>query len=93
MWMPAVERLRGWSLRRRWEWGRRWVLSRRVHFAGDLETNEEEATALGGRGAGIWQRLLYRLHRHLRRPSGGKGFRYDSFSYAQNFDDGVRVEE
>ncbi|CAA7409490.1 unnamed protein product [Spirodela intermedia] len=87
--MPAVERLRGWSLRGWWDWGRRWILSRRAHFAGDLETNE---AALGG-GAGTWGRLLYRLRRCFRRPSGGKGFRYDSFSYAQNFDDGVRAED
>ncbi|KAK1259658.1 hypothetical protein QJS04_geneDACA010409 [Acorus gramineus] len=88
----------GGSLRRWWEWGWGWILSRKPYFTNDLEMNEEESHMLGCHNKGSWRHVFYKVRAEFRRlvrsevatlPIKGE-FRYDSFSYAQNFDDGKR---
>ena len=86
--MPSVKALAAaGALRRWWEWGLGWVMS------------DDEAAALGGcQCRGTWRHVLYRVRAGARRLLGRdgrplkaaapQGFRYDSDSYAQNFDDG-----
>ncbi|XP_074583805.1 uncharacterized protein LOC141839856 [Curcuma longa] len=81
---------------RRW-WGQcwGWILSRKPTFAQDIEMNEEETAMLGFQLKGSWRHLFYRVRSEIRKlirsdclpTTLPQGFRYDSFSYAQNFDD------
>ena len=61
--------------------------------------SDDEAAALGGcHCRGTWRHVLYKVRAGARRLLGRdgrplkaaapQGFRYDSDSYAQNFDDG-----
>lgn len=83
------------SIRKWWDWGWGWILSRKPTFAADLEMNEEETAALGTHSKGSWRHVFFKAASHLRRKllsSDNVGLpqtcRYDSFSYAKNFDDG-----
>ncbi|KAL6661148.1 hypothetical protein ACP70R_000532 [Stipagrostis hirtigluma subsp. patula] len=97
--MPSVKALAAASaLRRWWEWGLGWVMARRPPFARGLEMSDDEAAALGGcHCRGTWRHVLHKVRARVRRALGRDGrplaapqdFRYDSFSYAQNFDDGA----
>ncbi|PUZ52190.1 hypothetical protein GQ55_6G249900 [Panicum hallii var. hallii] len=98
--MPSVKALAAaGALRRWWEWGLGWVMARRPPFARGLEMSDDEAAALGGcHCRGTWRHVLYKVRAGARRLLGRdgrplkaaapQGFRYDSVSYAQNFDDG-----
>ncbi|XP_062222203.1 uncharacterized protein LOC133921377 [Phragmites australis] len=57
----------GGSLRGWWEWGVGWLMSKKPSFAGDLEMNEEEATALGRQSRGSWGHILYKVRSSVRR--------------------------
>ncbi|XP_051144329.1 uncharacterized protein LOC127260591 [Andrographis paniculata] len=85
----------GNSIRKWWGWGWDWILSRKPTFAADLEMNEEETAAIGGHNRGSWRHVFFKLTSQLRRKlknSDNVGLpqtcRYDSVSYAKNFDDG-----
>ncbi|XP_039817777.1 uncharacterized protein LOC120680233 [Panicum virgatum] len=98
--MPSVKALAAaGALRRWWEWGLGWVMARRPPFARGLGMSDDEAAALGGcHCRGTWRHVLYKVRAGARRLLGRdgrplkaaapQGFRYDSDSYAQNFDDG-----
>ncbi|XP_078432660.1 uncharacterized protein LOC144704209 [Wolffia australiana] len=79
-------RRRSWSLRAWWETCRDWV----SYFF--VSSPKKETQLLGGGPRrGSWRRLFSRFGRGG--AAGGKRFGYDPFSYAQNFDDGVHVDE
>jgi hypothetical protein len=86
----------GTSVKKWWQWGLAWILSRKPSFAQDLEMNEEETSILGSRNKGSWRHVFYKVRSELRRMvrSDKVGLpqtcRYDSYHYAQNFDDGKR---
>ncbi|XP_062191060.1 uncharacterized protein LOC133894892 [Phragmites australis] len=95
--MPSIKALAAASaLRRWWEWGLGWVMARRPPFARGLEMTDDEVAALGGcHCRGTWRHVFYKVRAGARRLLGRDGrplpaqdFRYDSVSYAQNFDDG-----
>uniref|UniRef100_A0A0E0IEC3 Uncharacterized protein n=1 Tax=Oryza nivara TaxID=4536 RepID=A0A0E0IEC3_ORYNI len=95
--MPSVKALaaQAGAVRRWWGWGLGWVMNRRPAFARDLEMNDDEAAALGCHCRGTWRHVFYRLRAGARRLLGRDGlplsahdFRYDSVSYAHNFDNG-----
>lgn len=96
--MSALGDYAGSSLRKWWDWGWAWVLSKRPTFAKDLEMNEEETALLGCHSKGTWRHVFYKVRSEFRRlvrsdhlPTTQR-FSYDSFSYAQNFDDGKRSQ-
>ncbi|KAH7689400.1 hypothetical protein IHE45_03G095700 [Dioscorea alata] len=95
--MPSFGEFAGGPLRKWWDWSWGWILSRKPAFAKDIEMNEEESTMLGYNSKGSLKHLLYKLRSEFRRLLRSEtlpttqGFRYDSFSYAQNFDDGRRI--
>ncbi|KAK4423999.1 hypothetical protein Salat_1593300 [Sesamum alatum] len=85
----------GSSIRKWWVWGWDWILSRKPTFATDLEMNEEETAVLGTHNKGSWRHVFYKVTSQLRRKLGGtdnvglpQTFRYDSFNYSKNFDNG-----
>jgi hypothetical protein len=98
--MPSVKALAAaGALRRWWEWGLGWVMARRPPFARGLEMSDDEAAALGGcHCRGTWRHVFYKVRAGARKMLGRDGrplkaaapqdFRYDSVTYAQNFDDG-----
>ncbi|KAG6411998.1 hypothetical protein SASPL_124655 [Salvia splendens] len=90
--ISAMGEYAGSSVRRWWGWGWGWILARKPTFAADLEMNEDEAAAIGSHS---WRHVIHKIASQLRRKlrgSDGVGlpqtFRYDSFNYAKNFDDG-----
>ncbi|KAL3843309.1 hypothetical protein ACJIZ3_000712 [Penstemon smallii] len=87
----------GGSIRKWWNLGWDWILSRKPTFARDLEINEEEAAVLGCHTKGSWRHVFYKVTSQLRRKLVGtdnvglpQTFRYDSFNYSKNFDNGSR---
>ncbi|KAM7482819.1 hypothetical protein LguiB_007402 [Lonicera macranthoides] len=86
----------GSSVKKWWEWGLAWILSRKPTFASDLEMSQEETSILGSRNKGSWRHVFYKVRSELRRivRSDKVGlpqtYRYDSYHYAQNFDDGSK---
>ncbi|XP_024316423.1 uncharacterized protein LOC100838194 [Brachypodium distachyon] len=97
--MPSIKALAAaGALRRWWEWGLGWVMARKPPFARGLEMSDDEAKALGGcHCRGTLRHVFFRARAEVRRLLGRDGrpvassaqdFRYDSDSYAQNFDDG-----
>ena len=86
-------RRRRWSLRLWWEKCRAWVSS----LIPATKRREKDTILLGGgqNQGSSWKRFAYKLQSKLRGNGGGagKGFQYDSFSYAQNFDDGIHDAE
>ncbi|KAG1363898.1 hypothetical protein COCNU_11G007250 [Cocos nucifera] len=97
--VPSIAELAGGPLRRWWDWGLGWVLSRKPTFARDLEMNEEETVMLGCHSKGTWRHVFYKVRSEFRKLVGSntlpttQQFRYDSFSYAKNFDDGKMEEK
>ncbi|KAF6154263.1 hypothetical protein GIB67_026719 [Kingdonia uniflora] len=78
-----------------WDWGWGWILSRKPMFARDLELNEEESTLIGSHNKGSWRHVFFKARAELKRLVVGSDhvgapqtFRYDSYSYSQNFDGG-----
>ena len=71
-------------------------MSRRPTFARDLEMNDAENSLLGFQSRGTWRHVFYKVRSEFRKLLGSdrlpttQTFSYDSFSYAQNFDDGKR---
>jgi len=96
--MPSISDA-GAPLRRWWQWGWGWILAKKPTFAQDLEMNEEETKMLGFHSRGTWKHIFYKVRsgiRELVRPSTlptTHRFRYDSLSYAQNFDDGKKGDQ
>ncbi|XP_077209973.1 uncharacterized protein LOC143845489 [Tasmannia lanceolata] len=96
--MPAIGEFAGNSVKKWWDWGWGWILSRKPTFARDLELNEEETTMLGFQNKGSWKHIFYKVRSELRKLVGSnqlpttQRFRYDSFDYAQNFDNGKMSE-
>ncbi|KAJ8512978.1 hypothetical protein OPV22_003412 [Ensete ventricosum] len=96
--MPSIGEFAGGPLRRWWGswWG--WILSRKPVFAQDVEMNEEETAMLGSHHKGSWRHVFYRVRSEIRKLMRSnslpttQGFRYDSFDYPQNFDDGKPVD-
>lgn len=94
--MPSVKALAAaGAVRRWWEWGVGWVMARKPAFARDLEMNDDEAAALGCHCRGTWRHVFYKVRAEVRSllgrdglPLSAQDFRYDSVSYAQNFDNG-----
>ncbi|XP_073010701.1 uncharacterized protein [Typha latifolia] len=93
--MPSLTGLTAAPLRRWWDRSWAWVLSRKPDFARDLEMNEEETAMLGCHGKGSWRHVFFKVRAEIRKLIGSGSslptthkFRYDSFNYAQNFDDG-----
>lgn len=72
-----------------------WIMSKKPTFAQDLEMNEEEKAVLGCHSRGSLRHVFYKVRSELRRfvrSDNNVGlpqtFRYDSFNYSKNFDDG-----
>ncbi|KAA8535912.1 hypothetical protein F0562_028390 [Nyssa sinensis] len=98
--VSSMEEYAGSSIRKWWDWGWSWILSRKPTFARDLEMNGEETTVLGGHNKGSWRHVFYKVRSEVTRivrSSDNVGlpqtFRYDSFNYSQNFDDGKRTTQ
>ena len=96
---PSMGELAGGPLRRWWDWGWGWILSRKPTFARDIEMNGEETAMLGCQSKGTWRHVFYKVRSEFRKLVGSntlpttQQFRYDSFSYAKNFDDGKIGEQ
>ncbi|KAL4572774.1 hypothetical protein LXL04_019558 [Taraxacum kok-saghyz] len=82
------------SVRNWWDWGWGWILSRKPVFAQDLEFNQEETSVLRSHDKGSWKHVLFKVRSEIRKlvRSDNVGLpqtvRYNSYSYARNFDDG-----
>lgn len=71
-------------------------MTKKPTFAQDLEMNEEESALLGFHNKGSWKHVMYKVKAEIRRlvwSNQQKGYAYDSYSYAQNFDDGVKIKK
>ncbi|ERN11565.1 hypothetical protein AMTR_s00022p00161350 [Amborella trichopoda] len=83
----------GFSIKKWWNWGWGWILSKKAEFAKDLEMNEGE-TMLGcgskGRLSHVFSKVRSEIRRIISPRPANKKFNYDSYSYAQNFDNGGR---
>lgn len=94
--MSQMGEYAGSSIRKWWDLGWSWIMSRRPTFARDLEMNDEENSLLGFQSRGTWRHVFYKVRSEFRKLLGSdrlpttQTFSYDSFSYAQNFDDGKR---
>jgi hypothetical protein len=97
--MPSIKALAAaGAMRRWWEWGLGWVMERKPSFVRGLEMSDDEAAALGCHCRGTLRHVFYKARAEVRRLLGrdglplgggaGQDFRYDSVSYAQNFDNG-----
>ncbi|MCL7052227.1 hypothetical protein MKW94_013726 [Papaver nudicaule] len=92
--MSSFGETTGSSLKRWWNSSWNWILSRKPTFARDLEMDEEESSMLGFHKKGTLHHVFYKIRFEVRKLLNSKagrdqGFKYDSQSYAQNFDDGV----
>ncbi|KAJ3707379.1 hypothetical protein LUZ61_011084 [Rhynchospora tenuis] len=98
--MPSFRDITSGPLSKWWSWGTSWLLSKKAQFSRDLEMDGEgeQTTMLGTDGtSNAFVHLFYKVRSELRKlirsdklPTTHK-FRYDSFSYAQNFDDGEKA--
>ncbi|XP_042507627.1 uncharacterized protein LOC122083799 [Macadamia integrifolia] len=97
--MSAIGESAGGSIKKWWDWGWGWILSRKPTFARDLEMDEVETTMLGCHNRGSWRHVFYKVRSEFRKLMGSnkvglpQTFRYDSYNYAQNFDDGKRIRD
>ncbi|KAF5176372.1 hypothetical protein FRX31_034039 [Thalictrum thalictroides] len=99
--MSSMGEYAGSSIRKWWDWSWAWILTKKPTFAADLEMNEEESAMLGFHNKGSWRHVFYKVKAEFRRIVGSsnnhvdasKGFRYDSYSYQQNFDDGTKIKK
>ncbi|KAF3331135.1 hypothetical protein FCM35_KLT04489 [Carex littledalei] len=99
--MPNFKDITSGPFSKWWSWGTSWLLSKKAQFSRDLEMNGEgeRATMLGRNGASnSFVHFFYKIRSELRKligsdklPTSHK-FGYDSFSYAQNFDDGEKIQ-
>ncbi|GMH16317.1 hypothetical protein Nepgr_018158 [Nepenthes gracilis] len=95
--LSSIGQHAGNSIAKWWDWGWAWIHSRKPGFARDLEMNEEEKHMLGFQSKGSWRHVFYKLKAELRRicrSDNNSGqlpqtFRYNSFDYSKNFDDGL----
>ena len=98
--MSSLGEFAGGPLRRWWEWSWGWILSRKPASAKDVEMNEEESAMLGRHRRGSLRHVFCKAKSEITKrvrssqtlPTTQR-FRYDSFSYAQNFDGGKGAEE
>ncbi|XP_042482433.1 uncharacterized protein LOC122062846 [Macadamia integrifolia] len=94
--MSAIGESAGGSIRKWWDWGWAWI--KKPAFAKDLEMNEEETAMLGCHNKGSWKHVFYKVRSEFRKLMGSNNvglpqtFRYDSYSYSQNFDDGKKTQ-
>jgi hypothetical protein len=85
----------GSFIRKWWDWGWSWVLSRKPIFTSYLEMNEEETKILGSQNRGSWRHVFYKVRYEIRKLVGSghvgipQTYRYDSYNYSKNFDDGL----
>ncbi|PIA46613.1 hypothetical protein AQUCO_01500271v1 [Aquilegia coerulea] len=96
--MSSMGEYAGSSIRKWWDWSWAWILTKKPTFAADLEMNEEESALLGFHNKGSWRHVFYKVKAEFRKIVGSnnhvdKGFRYDSYSYQQNFDDGIKIKK
>ncbi|KAL5705973.1 hypothetical protein ACHQM5_024193 [Ranunculus cassubicifolius] len=93
--MSSMGEAAGSSIRKWWDWGWAWILTKKPTFAQDLEMNEEESALLGFHNKGSWRHVFYKVKSELKRLVGStpNGYSYDSYSYAQNFDDGIKIKK
>lgn len=99
--MPNFKDITSGPFSKWWSWGTSWLLSKKAQFSCDLEMNGEgeRTTMLSTNGtSNAFVHLYYKIRSELRKligsdklPTSHK-FRYDSFSYAQNFDDGEKAQ-
>ncbi|KAI4350206.1 hypothetical protein L6164_004680 [Bauhinia variegata] len=87
----------GTSVRKWWDWGWTWILTRKPVFARDLELNEEETKILGSQNKGSWRHVFYKVRSEIRKILGSdhvlpQTYKYNSFDYSKNFDDGRRTQ-
>jgi hypothetical protein len=85
----------GSFIRKWWDWGWSWVLSRKPIFTSYLEMNEEETKILGSQNRGSWRHVFYKVRYEIIKLVGSghvgipQTYRYDSYNYSKNFDDGL----
>ncbi|KAI3864638.1 hypothetical protein MKX03_009158 [Papaver bracteatum] len=92
--MSSFGETTGSSIKKWWDMSWAWILSRKPTFARDLEMDDEESSMLGFHKKGTLHHVFYKIRFEFRKLVNSKtgrdqGFKYDSQSYAQNFDDGV----
>lgn len=99
--MPSFKDITSGPLSKWWSWGTSWLISKKAQLSHDLEMSREgeRATMLGRDGtSNVVMHLFYKIRSELRKLVGSDKlptthkFRYDSFSYAQNFDDGEKAQ-
>ncbi|XP_076886050.1 uncharacterized protein LOC143535775 [Bidens hawaiensis] len=82
------------SIRNWWDWGWGWILSRKPVFAPDLEFNHNNNNISNSNGRRSWSHVFHKVRSEIRKivRSNKVGLpqtvRYNSGSYARNFDDG-----
>jgi hypothetical protein len=99
--MPSFKDITSGPFSNWWSVCTSWLLSKKAQFTHDLEMSREgeRETMLGRNGtSNAVMHLFYKIRSELRKLVGSDKlptthkFRYDSFSYAQNFDDGEKAQ-
>ncbi|KAJ3677660.1 hypothetical protein LUZ60_003384 [Juncus effusus] len=98
--VPSFRDLTPGPLKKWWLIGWNWIVSKKKELAHDLEMHGEgeKDTMLGGNGVNGFMHMFYKVRSEIRKLVGSDGklptthkFRYDSFNYAKNFDEGGKT--